>query len=203
MNKPAQAPALPDMSKIFQNQLDTANFTAEAHKDQRNGVMDSLTHVQVQLKLKNKQVAQITEQLNVQALELEKSKAQSEMWSMKFGQMAERASALAWFTENLMTELPENLAFEMTPEILGTVIENYLLSQAGEKMRENIVKVAHAKSQELAKIAAAINAPTTGDQKSDAEEVANTSVAQPATEKEDEVIQLKTSLAPKAQPNNG
>ena len=183
---------------IMQNQIDTLQCTVQCLTTQRNATSDALTSAQTTVMMKDRQITAMNGQINALNELLTKAKAQSELWNGRYNEVSIQKSALVWFAEQLLIEIPDSKISAISPEIIGSIIESYNDHLKGEKLKNNMLRYTEI-----------IAAKANGEEvETEVEQEPNDAVnedhkTEPAEEETEEpVVELTSSLVKKDRPTS-
>ena len=175
----------PKVSNAFVLQLKTATHRASSLTEQRNGVLDQLTEIQVLHKLEVEQRQATQAKLEETSQQLIASQEQTMKWLNAANDNATKVAALTWYCEQLLTQLPDsNGMHTIDAGLLNDIVKTHTSVLEGERISTNIADVI--------RVTALANQPTDNEGGTDEQENAKDEDSQ---SNQETVVQLDHGLS--------
>jgi len=177
----------PTVSGAFITQLKTATHRANSMKNQRDGILDQLTEIQVLHALEVENRIEVQEKLGLITQQLAASQEQTLKWVGVSKDASLKVGALTWYCEQLLKQSPDSNGMNTIDiQVLNDIVKVHQSVLTGEKVSTNIADVI--------RVTSAVSMPTTKSLESN-EEVEVVGDVYEEVEVDEEVVELSHGLA--------
>lgn len=130
------------LSQAFLVQLKTANHKVASLIDQRTGLLDQLTEIQVLHRIESANRVELQKQLNETTVQLGQAQEKTIGWIEACKTANDKVAALTWYCEQLLKQSPDsNGIHTIDNNLLSDIMKTHQAVLMGERVSTNIEDV--------------------------------------------------------------